>query len=133
MKSYICHICNSRFISNVNLKAHMEAHKDKKFTCPSFSCGKDFKTKEEVDSHIILAHKINDSKTQPPIDYYHNKIYTTSNTNSENMQYFNLMGYNQNFNIMYNGINLLNLDLLIKNNLANYGNIYFPNVYFNNY
>ncbi len=30
-------------------------------------------------------------------------------------------------------INVLNLDLLIKNNLANFGNIYFPNVYFNNY
>lgn len=75
-----------------------------------------------------LAHKklVNN---QVPLELFGNAL--CSNTN--NIPLANILGYNQNLNIMYNGIKFFNVDLLLKNNLANFGNIYFPNVYFNNY
>lgn len=126
LKSYLCHICNSRFISQVNLNAHLDTHKEKISKCAENE--RKFKSGANCLSNMKLAHKklVNN---QVPLELFGNAL--CSNTN--NIPLANILGYNQNLNIMYNGIKFFNVDLLLKNNLANFGNIYFPNVYFNNY
>jgi hypothetical protein len=99
MKSYLCHICNSRFISQVNLNAHLETHKEKIQKCVGAEKG--YKSELNMLSDLKQAHKKFGCGQIPP-ELFNSSLFSNSGTN--NIPFSNILGYNQNLNIMYNGI-----------------------------
>ncbi len=98
LKSYLCHLCNSRFISQVNLNAHVETHKEKLHK--GIESDRMYKTEASMFSHLKQAQK-KLSNNQVPLELFNSSLFSNSNTN--NMPFSNILGYNQNLNIMYNG------------------------------
>jgi hypothetical protein len=98
LKSYLCHICNSRFISQVNLNAHVETHKEKFHK--GIEVEKRYKTEANILSQLKQVQK-KLSNNQVPLELLNSGLFSNSNTN--NIPFSNILGYNQNLNIMYNG------------------------------
>ena len=103
MKSYLCNKCNSRFISNVNLNAHLQTHVEKAFICPFLDCNKSFEMKENMVFHYTEAHKTATNVNKITANDMNNFSNIINNRLSNNMSNYQFL-QQENANLLYNGI-----------------------------